>query len=459
MRAGATGYRKGNGIWFGRDTDGVNKIFVGDENGNLLAYDGTTLTVIGNITLQAGAVGEDELADGAVTEDKIGDAAVSEGKLTADAVTAGKISAGAVTTDKLDADAVTADKIAADAVTTDKLDASAVTADKIAADAVTADKISAGAVTTDKLDALAVTSAKIAADAVTADKIDVTDLSAVSASILGALSIGTSGSLGSGQTAYNTGTGFWLEYNAGTPRFSFGNSAGNRVTWDGSSLTIIGTLTGSSVSNLGSLSANLGTITAASVTLGSNGYVKQGQSAYDTGTGFWLGDVSGTPKFSIGNASANKLTWDGSALTVNGVIKGSFTSTSAAVVTLTTASFTGFSSDPVIGISAVQLGPLSSLGIVSAGAITGTSNSTSFTMTLNETASNGLFTLRSLPFVAVDNGNDVLAFAELGISGNTLTFYKFTGTSFSATGWTSSGAKGFKNESSIVLYYPSYIWA
>lgn len=57
----------------------------------------------------------------------------------------------------------------------------------------------------------------------------------------GALTVSTSGSLGSGQTAYNTGTGWWLEYNAGTPRLSIGDgSAGNSLTWDGTSLKVNG---------------------------------------------------------------------------------------------------------------------------------------------------------------------------------------------------------------------------
>ena len=53
----------------------------------------------------------------------------------------------------------------------------------------------------------------------------------------------------------------------------------------------------------------------------SNGHIKSGQSAYNTGTGWWLGDVSGTPCLSIGNSGGSKLTWNGSTLDVTGVIK------------------------------------------------------------------------------------------------------------------------------------------
>jgi len=58
-----------------------------------------------------------------------------------------------------------------------------------------------------------------------------------------------------------------------------------------------------------------------SLIIGSGGCVRQGQSAYDSGIGFWLGDVAGTPKFSIGNSAGNKLTWDGSTLTIYGKIQ------------------------------------------------------------------------------------------------------------------------------------------
>ena len=60
--------------------------------------------------------------------------------------------------------------------------------------------------------------------------------------------------------------------------------------------------------------------TGASVAMSPTGYISSGQTAYNTGTGFWLGLVSGTPKFSIGDPEGNHLTWDGSALTTNGVV-------------------------------------------------------------------------------------------------------------------------------------------
>lgn len=69
------------------------------------------------------------------------------------------------------------------------------------------------------------------------------------------------------------------------------------------------------VGSLSAISANLGTITSGNITLDSASSIKGGQTAYDTGTGFFLGYSSGAYKLSIGSG-ANSLKWDGSILTV-----------------------------------------------------------------------------------------------------------------------------------------------
>lgn len=52
--------------------------------------------------------------------------------------------------------------------------------------------------------------------------------------------------------------------------------------------------------------------------IGSQGFIRQGQNGYDAGVGFWLGDDAGTTKFSIGNSSGDKLTWNGTNLVFSG---------------------------------------------------------------------------------------------------------------------------------------------
>jgi hypothetical protein len=99
-----------------------------------------------------------------------------------------------------------------------------------------------------------------ASDANITGAIDANSGTLGSLTVDGTLSLGTGGVIKSGATAYNTGTGFWFDYNAGTPRFFIGNAAGNKLTWDGSSLSITGSITltntiaNTSVTGLGTLS-------------------------------------------------------------------------------------------------------------------------------------------------------------------------------------------------------------
>ena len=69
---------------------------------------------------------------------------------------------------------------------------------------------------------------------------------------------------------------------------------------------------------LSAIVANLGSITGGTITLSSTGWIKGGQTAYATGTGFFLGYSSGY-KFSVGS-STEYIKWDGSALSVGGDI-------------------------------------------------------------------------------------------------------------------------------------------
>ncbi|TXH54162.1 MAG: tail fiber domain-containing protein [Desulfurellales bacterium] len=58
-------------------------------------------------------------------------------------------------------------------------------------------------------------------------------------SITGDLCVGTSGLIRSGATSYVSGTGYVLDYNGGTPRLRVGTTAANRLTWDGTDLTVV----------------------------------------------------------------------------------------------------------------------------------------------------------------------------------------------------------------------------
>jgi hypothetical protein len=77
------------------------------------------------------------------------------------------------------------------------------------------------------------------------------------------------------------------------------------------------------VGTLSAISADMGSLTAGTITLDSAGYIKGGATGYDSGTGFWLGYDSTAYKLFIGDSSGDKLTWDGSDLIITGRIEGS----------------------------------------------------------------------------------------------------------------------------------------
>lgn len=58
---------------------------------------------------------------------------------------------------------------------------------------------------------------------------------------------------------------------------------------------------------------------AGSIVIDSSGLIRSGQTAYDTGTGWWIGNDSGTPKFSIGNGTYY-MRWNGTTLEVKGTV-------------------------------------------------------------------------------------------------------------------------------------------
>ena len=147
----------------------------------------------------------------------------------------------------------------------------------------------------------------------------------------GSLTLAGGGHIKAGQTAYNAGTGFFLGFDGSVPKLSIGNVAsGHYLSWDGSTLTVRGNITVSSVTwssvtgagkpadnadvTVSAVNGGL-TVTGGGITLSGGGSIKGGQTGYDTGTGFFLG-YSGGYKFSIGNSAGTKITWDGSNLNV-----------------------------------------------------------------------------------------------------------------------------------------------
>lgn len=136
------------------------------------------------------------------------------------------------------------------------------------------------------------------------------------------------GVLFAGQLIGATGT-FSGSLSAATGTFSGALSAATG-TFAGALSAATGTFSGTltaSVVMAGVLSGVTGTL--GTLTIAAGGYIRQGQTAYNTGSGFWLGDVGGVPKFSLGNSAGAHMRWDGTDLFIDTPTFEAFTSSIA----------------------------------------------------------------------------------------------------------------------------------
>lgn len=197
-------------------------------------------------------------------------------------------------------------------------DAAIITA-KIADAAITNAKINdldAG-----KITAGFIAAARIQAGTVTADKLNVTTLSAITAD-LGTVTAGTI----TGATTRTAASGARVELTTANGVRAINASAVTtaQINVDGSGF--LGASPGSIQWSTAGAITFAGNITVASGNLNmTGGAIYAGKSTYASSTaGYWLGWDSGTAKLKIG-ASSNSLDWNGSSLTVTGVIQTALT--------------------------------------------------------------------------------------------------------------------------------------
>lgn len=100
-------------------------------------------------------------------------------------------------------------------------------------------------------------------------------------------------------------------YPIGNGTIDFGNVTGPTRPSNNADVTSTAVNSGVTVTN-----------TSGGIVINGGGSIKGGQTAYDSGTGFFLGYSGAAYKFSIGNGT-KKLTWDGSTLGIVGDITGS----------------------------------------------------------------------------------------------------------------------------------------
>ena len=170
-----------------------------------------------------------------------------------------------------------------------------------------AGNIGANTIDASKIAANTITSGQIAANSINADRLNVSQLSAVTTNT-GTLNVDASGYVRSGQSAFNTGVGFFLGNSGGVPKFSIGDPNGNYLAWDGTNLiirTANNNVTFTGVQNGGSFSdEGLGTSptnTIAEVRFFSNGTV----TGYNGGA---LGNWYYPTTTAIGNSYYIRLT-------------------------------------------------------------------------------------------------------------------------------------------------------
>lgn len=105
-------------------------------------------------------------------------------------------------------------------------------------------------------------------------------------------------------------------------------------------------------------------ITGGGITLSGGGSIKGGQTGYNSGTGFFLGYSGAAYKFSVGNSSGDRITFDGSTfnfvgaltgtgsinITGNAIFKGNYTGT-AGNASAVYADTSGGAQDGITGVS------------------------------------------------------------------------------------------------------------
>ena len=213
----------------------------------------------GNIA--ASTISGDKIVGSSITGDKIAGNTITGGKIAGNTITANNILAGTISSTQIAANTIVAGNIAASTISGDKIVGSSITGDKIAGNTITAGNISSNTITADNILTGTITALKIATGTITGDKI-------------------------SGNTI------------AGS------NIIGTTITGDKIAALAI-TSDKISVTNLAAINANMGAITAGTLTStnwnGTNG------SYFNMNTGV----------LQIGGYSAPKFNFDGTNLSLN----------------------------------------------------------------------------------------------------------------------------------------------
>ena len=185
------------------------------------------------------------IVSGSITSNEIAASTITGSNIAATTIAAANIVSGTITATQIAAATITGSNIAATTISASNIVANTITASQIAANTITASQIAANTITASQIAANTITASQIAASTITATQMNVSTLSAITADLgsitAGTITLNTSGYIKGGQTAYNTGAGFFLGYSGAAYKFSIGDgTATNSLTWDGSTLLVKG---------------------------------------------------------------------------------------------------------------------------------------------------------------------------------------------------------------------------
>lgn len=282
---------------------------------------------ISSVSIQASSIANatitgTKIASGTITATNITAATITSTEIANATITGTDIASGTITGTNITSATITGANIANSTITATQISGSAgITGGQIASGTITGGNISAGTITGGNIDNLTITAANITNLTITSSQIansTITGGKVATNTITG----GGSGNLASSTiTAANIVAGTITATEIAASTITASKIAAGTITANEIAASTI-TAAKMSVSQLSAITADLGNITAGTIVLPSGGYIRSGQTAYNTGIGWYIGNDSGISKLSIGDGTAsNSITWNGTILSGAGSIK------------------------------------------------------------------------------------------------------------------------------------------
>ncbi len=197
--------------------------------------------VIGTAIIEDAAITTAKILDANITTAKIADANITTAKIASANITTALIADANITGAKIASATIAAANIIDATITGAKIASATIAAANIVDATITGAKIAAATITAANIVDATITTAKIGDAQVTNAKIASLDVAKLTAGAIGAvdITIASGGNIRSGQTAFNTGTGFFLGTPGGTPKFSIGDGVNEGFGFDGTALFIL----------------------------------------------------------------------------------------------------------------------------------------------------------------------------------------------------------------------------